>query len=145
MKTEFYLGREKDYQASPWVSLVGLILLANVISAILRLCGAFQDQALLISYGVATWKINWLILSPIILIAINLLGWLFLWQRWRGYLLMAWLVFAVNFLSYWAERLLVWSPDQNLQGNLRFMLILFGAYLALMLLFTLDLKARDRN
>jgi len=145
MKTDLRLGKGKTFQASPWASLVGIILLAIVISAFLRLYGTFQDRPLLISYGVAAWKINWLVISPIILIVINLLGWLYLWQRWRGYLMIAWVVFVVNLLSYWAERLLVWSPDQNLQGNLWFMIILFGVYLALMLLFTLDLKTKDRN
>lgn len=145
MKTDLRLGKEKTFQTSPWGSLVGIILLATVISAFLRLYGAFQDRPLLISYGVAAWKINWLVISPIILIVINLLGWLYLWQRWRGYLMIAWVVFVVNLLSYWSERLLVWSSDQNLQGNLWFMIILFGVYSALMLLFTLDLKTKDRN
>jgi len=145
MKTDLRLGKEKSFQASPWGSLVGIILLATVISAFLRLYGAFQDRPLLVSYGVTAWKINWLIISPIILIVINLLSWLFLWQRYRGYLMIAWVGFVVNLLSYWSERLLVWSSDQNLQGNLWFMIILFGVYLALMLLFTLDLKPKDRN
>lgn len=145
MKTDLRLGKGKTFQASPWGSLVGIILLATVISAFLRLFGAFQDRPLLVSYGVAAWKINWLTISPIILIVINLLGWLFLWQRWRECLRIAWVVFFVNLLGYWSERLLVWSSDQNLQGNLRFMIILFGVYLALMLLFTLDLKTKDRN
>ena len=145
MKTDLRLGKEKTFQASPWGSLVGIVLLATVISAFLRLYGAIQDRPLLVSYGVAAWKINWLIISPIILVVINLLGCLYLWQRWRGYLMIAWFVCFVNLLSYWAERLLVWSSDQNLQGNLWFMIILFGVYFALMLLFTLDLKTKDRN
>jgi succinate-acetate transporter protein len=59
--------------------------------------------------------------------------------------MLAWLSFVVNLLTYWAERLFVWSADQNLQGNLGFMIFVFGVYLALMVLFTLDLKAKDRN
>lgn len=145
MKTELRLGKKKYFRASPWGSLVGLILLATVISAILRLFGAFQDSALLMTYGVATWKINWLFVSGAVLILINLVGWFFLWKHWRGFLTLVWVIFAINLLSYWVERLLVWSADQNLQGNIWFMIVLFVVYLALMVLFTLDLKARDRN
>lgn len=145
MKTERDLKTEMANQGSPWGSLLGLVLLASSLSAILKLYGAFQDQALLTSYGVASWKINWLFVSPLILIITNLIAWLFLWKRRGGYLQLAWLSFGINLLSYWAERLLVWSSDQNLQGNFWFMIILFGAYLALMLLFTLDIRARDRN
>lgn len=145
MKTDRYLSERGSLSTSPWGSLIGLILLGSLLSAILRLYGASEDRALLVMYGVAGWKIDWLFVSPVILIIINLLGWLFLWQRWRGLLVAAWASFAVNFLAYWAERLFVWSSDQNLEGNLGFMIILFGVYLALMVLFTLDLKPKDRN
>jgi hypothetical protein len=145
MKTERRPDKEKSLKASLWGSLVGFVLLGTLVSAILRLYGAFQDQSLLRGYGVDIWKINWLLISPVILIIINLLGWLFLWQRWHGFKMLAWLSFVVNLLTYWAERLFVWSADQNLQGNLGFMIFVFGVYLALMVLFTLDLKAKDRN
>lgn len=145
MKTELRLERDKSLQASPWGALLGIVLLGTLVSAALRLYGAFVDRPLLTLYGVDAWKINWLFASPVILIIINLLGWLFLWQRWRGFLIVAWLTFALNFLAYWAERLLLWSSDQNLQGNLWFMIMLFGVYLALMLLFTLELKTKERN
>ena len=145
MKTDRYLGEGRPIKASPWGSLIGLILLGSILSALLRLYGASGDRALLVLFGVAAWKINWLFVSPVVLVITNLLGWLFLWKRWQGYFMIAWLSFAVNSLSYWLERLFVWSSDQNLQGNLGFMMILFGVYLALMLLFTLDLKSIDRN
>ncbi len=145
MKTDLSLSERTSLKTSPWGSLIGLILLGNLLGSLLRLYGASGDRALLVIYGVAGWKINWLFISPVILFITNLLGWLFLWKRWRGFLLVAWVTFAVNLLSYWAERLLVWSSDQNLQGNLGFMTVLFVIYLALMLLFTLDLKPKDRN
>jgi hypothetical protein len=145
MKIKRCPNREKSIKVSPWGSLLGLVFLGSAVSAILRLYGAFQDQSLLRVYGVAVWKINWLLVSPVILIIINLLGFMFLWQRWRGFKMVAWLTFAVNLLMYWAERLFVWSADQKLQGNLIFMMILFGFYLALILLFILDNKAKDRN
>ncbi|HSN94435.1 MAG TPA: hypothetical protein VLR89_05180 [Anaerolineaceae bacterium] len=145
MRTDIRLRKDEALRTSTWGSLVGIILLATIISAVFRIFGVVQDRPLLVSYGVAAWKIQWLFVSPVVLIISNLLGWLFLWQRWKGYLWLAWVAFTANLLSYWAERLLVWSSDQNLQGNLWFMIILFGAYFALMLLFTLDLKTKDRN
>ena len=145
MKTDRYFGEGSTPKASPWGSLIGLIFSGSMLSAILRLFGASEDRSLLVLYGVAAWKINWLFVSPVFLIITNLLGLLFLWKRWQGYLIIAWLGFVINLLSYWAERLFVWSSDQNLQGNLGFMILLFGVYLALMLLFTLDLKSKDRN
>ena len=143
MKTE--LRFEKLKATSSWGALLGLVLLASGVSAILRLYGAMQDRPLLILYGVAAWKINWLFLSSAVLVLTNLAAVIFLWKRWRGILVLTWFTFASNILSYWSERLFVWSADQNLQGNLWFMVLVFGLYLALMLLFTRDLTAKDRN
>jgi hypothetical protein len=74
MKTERRPDKEKSLKAFLWGSLVGFVLLGTLVSAILRLYGAFQDQSLLRGYGVDIWKINWLLISPVILIIINLLG-----------------------------------------------------------------------
>lgn len=143
MKTEPRF--EKLKATSSWGALLGLVLLASGVSAILRLYGAMQDRPLLILYGVAAWKINWLFLSSAVLVLTNLAAVIFLWKRWRGFLVITWFAFAINLLSYWAERLFVWSVDQKQQGNLWFKIMIFGVYLVLMLVFTMDLKAKDRN
>lgn len=144
MKTEPQIEKVKSQSGSLWGALIGFILLGSSLSAILRLLGAWQDRPNLVLYGVAGWKINWLLVSAAVLSIGNLLVWFFLWQRRRGFLSLAWIAFVINLLSYWAERLFVWSADQNLKGNLWFMIILFGLYLALMVLFTLDIKKKVR-
>jgi hypothetical protein len=145
MKTELRLEKPKSVRSSHWGALLGLVFLGTSLSAVLRLYGAIQDQPLLVLYGVPAWKINWLFISSAIVLLSHLIAVIFLWKRWQGLVTVAWLAFAVNLLSYWAERLFVWSSDQNLQGNLWFMVIVFGIYLVLMLLFTLDLKIKVRN
>ncbi|MEA4811793.1 MAG: hypothetical protein VB108_04410 [Anaerolineaceae bacterium] len=142
MNTEKHkLSKDPD-NTSLWGSLVGLVCLGNAVSALLRISGLRNTSALLLQYGVSAWKPAWLLCSAFILLTVNLISWLCLWKRRRAFVGLTWLAFALNFLAYWSERFFVWARDQRFTGNFVFMLFLFGLYLALMVLFTLDLRKK---
>lgn len=138
-------GYKKTIGSSSWGSILGLVLLGSAVSAALRIYGAYRGRALLLSYGAAAWKLWWLLLTPVLLLLINLSAFFFLWKQKRGLQVMAWVSFAANTVAYWFERLFVWAPDQKLQGNLHFMIGVFVAYLLLVFVYSWEMKRKGQN
>jgi len=134
----------KKQQDSVWAGLAEIALLVMAIAGALRVYGALANRQALLDGGLTNSQLNYLVIYGILQALISLAG--LIGMRLKPPLGFAfpWAAVAVNIAAYWVERLLVWAPDQR-GGNIVFMILWHGLWLALMAAFTVKPHIKETD
>jgi hypothetical protein len=136
--------REKPKQDSVWAGLAAVALLVMVLVGALRVCGVLANRRALLDSGLNDARLNYLVVYGVLQVVISLAG--LLGMRFKPPLGFALPMAAVilNIVGYWAERLLLWAPDQR-GGNIVFMIIWHGLWVGLMVAFTIKPTLKETD
>lgn len=129
---------------SVWAGLAAVALLGMVFVGALRVYGATANRQALLDSGLTSAKLNYLVVYGILQAVISLTGLLGMRLTLPLGFILPWAAVILNMMGYWAERLLLWAPDQR-GGNLVFMIIWHGFWVLLMVAFTIKPKTKETD
>lgn len=135
---------QKKPQDSVWAGLAEIALFVMAIAGALRVYGALTNRQALLDGGLTNAQLNYLVVYGTLQAFISVAG--LIGMRLEPPLGFAfpWAAVAVNIAAYWLERLLVWAPDQR-GGNIVFMILWHGLWLALMAAFTVKPHIKETD
>ena len=131
-------------QDSVWAGIAEVALLAMVIVGGLRSYGALANRQALLDAGLSSSRLNYLAVYGLLQAVISLGGLVAMSLRAPLGFVLPWAAVGLNIVGYWIERLLLWAPDQR-GGNVVFMIIWHGLWVALMLAFTVKPTLKETN
>jgi hypothetical protein len=143
-KTLMDKAHQKPKQDSWWAGLAAVALLAVSVSGVLRAYGAVANRQALLDSGLTNTQLRYLVVYGGFQAVTSLVGFLGMYRRPPQLFALPWAAVILNIAGYWAERLLLWSPDQR-GGNIVFMLIWHGLWLALMAAFTIKPTTKETD
>lgn len=134
----------KQNQDSVWAGLAEIALFVMTIVGALRVYGAITNRLALLDGGLTSAQLNYLVVYGILQAIISLAGLFGMRLAAPQGFAIPWVAVALNIAGYWLERLLVWAPDQR-SGNVLFMLLWHGLWLALMAAFTVKPTIKETD
>jgi hypothetical protein len=136
--------REKLKQDSVWAGLVAMALLVMAVAGVLRAFGAVANRQALLDGGLSNWQLYYLLIFGVLQALISLVGLFGMRPKPPLGFILPWAAVIVNIVGYWAERLLLWAPDQR-GGNIVFMIIWHGLWVGLMVAFTIKPTLKETD
>ena len=131
-------------QDSVWAGLAAVALLAMVFVGALRVYGATANRQALLDSGLTSAQLNYLVVYGVLQAVISLAGLFGMRLTLPLGFTLPWAAVILNIMGYWAERLLLWAPDQR-GGNLVFMIIWHGFWILLMVAFTIKPMTKETD
>lgn len=135
---------EKPKQDSVWAGLAAVALFVMVLVGVLRVYGALANRQVLLDSGLKNAQLTYFVVYGSLQALISLAG--LIGMRFGPPLgiTLPWAAVIINIVGYWAERLLLWAPDQR-GGNIIFMIIWHGLWVGLMIAFTIKPTLKESN
>lgn len=131
-------------RGSVWAGLAVVALLFMTATGALRAYGALANRQALLDGGLTSAQLNYLVVYGTLQAAISMVGLIGMRAKTLLGFALPWTAVALNIVGYWAERLLLWAPDQR-GGNFVFMIIWHGLWLVLMVAFTIKPTIKETD
>ena len=131
-------------RGSVWAGLAVVALLFMTATGALRAYGALANRQALLDGGLTSAQLNYLVVYGTLQAAISMVGLIGMRAKTLLGFTLPWTAVVLNIVGYWAERLLLWAPDQR-GGNFVFMIIWHGLWLVLMVAFTIKPTIKETD